>query len=79
MATIRAKFRCNSITDHATMTGKTVKLGPVYDSSIPEDRRFATATPTGDLSMFVDNPAAEFTLGAYYYVDFTPIEAVPTE
>jgi hypothetical protein len=74
MATVRAKFRCNSITGHAGMSAKTVKFAAVYDSSIPEDRRYATATPTGELTMLVDNPAVSFELGRQYYLDFTPAE-----
>lgn len=32
------------------------KFTPQYDPTVPEDQRFAQATPTGELSMQVDNP-----------------------
>lgn len=44
-----------------------------YDDSIPEDRRFQKATPTGVIEMQIDNPMAlgQFKVGESYYVDFT--------
>lgn len=77
MATIRAKFRCASITDHAMSSAKRVTFAPIYDTTIPEDQRYATATPSGELWMSVDNPAVAFELGEYYYLDFTPITDSP--
>jgi len=46
---------------------------PEYDESIPEDRRFQKATPSGELRMMVDNPAAldALQLGNTYYLDLT--------
>lgn len=73
MAT-RAKFRCNTVTEHAGMSGKTYVFGPVYDTSIPEDQRFAQYSPSGELRILVDNPAVDFPLGAYFYLDFTKVE-----
>lgn len=71
---VRAKFRCNTITEHAGTSAKTIKFSPMYDTSIPEDQRYSTATPSGELSMYVDNPAVSFELGKQYYLDFTPAE-----
>jgi len=52
---------------------------PQYDPSISEDQRFATATPTGELRIHVDNPAviAAWTdkQGQQFYLDFTPVGA----
>lgn len=79
MATVRAKFRCMSIQSHASTSGKTVKFMPMYDTSIPEDQRYSQATPSGELSMYVDNPAVSFELGTYYYLDLTPVEVAPVE
>lgn len=49
---------------------------PQYDTSIPEDRRFALATPTGEMSITVDNPTVlEAWMGQegkQFYLDFTP-------
>ena len=49
---------------------------PQYDPKIPEDQRFNKATPSGKLTIRVDNPAVvEFwrgQLGKQFYLDFTP-------
>ncbi|HEY9413782.1 MAG TPA: hypothetical protein VIQ30_03405 [Pseudonocardia sp.] len=75
---IRAKFRCNSVEfrgDPADEnTPRTYKLSPIYDTSTPENERFTKATPWGEMTMNVDNPAARFEVGACYYLDFTPAE-----
>ena len=51
-----------------------ITLSPTYDTSIPEDKLFSEASPSGELHMYVDNPAAVqfFELGKAYYLDFTP-------
>ena len=78
---VRAKFM---LQEHA-MIGHggahiyhTFVFRPQYDDSIPEDQRFATATPTGELRISVDNPAviAAWTdrQGKQFYLDFTPVE-----
>jgi len=75
---IRAKFRVISVTQHVEGgAARTIKLMPYYDNSIPEDRRFSEATPAGELSIYVNNPAAaeELKLGKYFYLDFVPVEA----
>ena len=74
---IRAKFRVTAVIEHAdNATARTIKMMPHYDQSIPEDRRFAQATPTGELSMYVNNPVAvaELTIGKYFYLDLVPVE-----
>ncbi len=73
---VRAKFKVVAVTDHDYGDGKTIKLAPCYDASVPEDRRFAQATPTAELSMYVNNPLAieALKLGKYFYLDFTPID-----
>ncbi len=75
-ANVRAKFTVTSVTDHNYGNGKTIKLTPCYDTDIPEDRRFAEATPTGELTMYVNNPPAiaALKLGKSFYLDFTPVE-----
>ncbi len=73
---IRAKFRCTQETKHIYRSeSRTYKFEAIYDSEIPEDVRFAKATPTGSLEMTVDNPSARFVIGDYYYLDFTPVDA----
>lgn len=76
MATVRAKFRVSSITQFDNGVAREIKLSAQYDQSIPEDRRFSEATPSGSLTMYVNNPAAiaQFEIGKSYYLDFTPAE-----
>lgn len=75
--TVRAKMQLQQITKHCWSTeAHTLTFQTCYDPSIPEDRRFTKATPNGQITMQVDNPAAlaHLTLGTYYYVDFSPVE-----
>lgn len=72
---VRAKFQLVSETLNAGTTAKHFTFSPRYDTSIPEDVRFSKATPSGELKMYVDNPAAleQLKLGQDYYLDFTPV------
>jgi hypothetical protein len=72
---VRAKFKLTSITEHDGYGAKTLKFTVQYDMSIPEDVRFAKATPCGTLEMYVDNPVAleRLKLGEQYYLDFTEV------
>lgn len=72
---VRAKFKVTQVTNHDG-GGKTVKLYAEYDTSIPEDQRFAQATPSGTIEMYINNPpAADYLeLGKKFYVDFTAAE-----
>lgn len=72
---VRAKFQVVEIREHAyNKTARTIVLQPQYDMSVPEDQRFAQATPNGRIEMYVDNPTAVAALeiGKDFYVDFTP-------
>ena len=77
---VRAKLTVESITAYRYGDAKLVKLSPQYDLSIPEDQRFAKATPSGSVELYIDNPAALEQLapdgkpGRSFYVDFTPVE-----
>jgi hypothetical protein len=71
---IRAKFQCQSETKYGWNESKTFKFQAMYDPDLPEDQRFAKATPSGTLEILVDNPTAQFEVGAYYYLDFTRVE-----
>lgn len=53
-----------------------IRLAAQYDPSIPEDRRFMEATPSGEVKFYVSNPAVigGFKIGDNYYVDLTPCE-----
>lgn len=73
---IRAKFRCTQETRNAwNPDARTYKFDATYDPEIPEDQRYAKATPCGSLEMLVDNPSAQFVLGDYYYLDFVPVDS----
>jgi hypothetical protein len=76
---VRAKFQ---VTKHAKTAygqaptinaGVEVTLTPQYDTSIEEDKRFAKATPSGTIQLYIDNPSASdyLALGKFFYVDFT--------
>lgn len=69
---MRAKFTVNSI-ETFSYGGQRAKLSAVY-SGTPEDNQFAKATPSGQLEITIDNPAAQGYLipGKSYYLDFTP-------
>lgn len=71
MAT-RAKMQCEVVEDYGW--SKKVKLRVVYDPTANgEDKNFTKATPSGEVWMTIDNPAAsvQFEPGKKYYVDFT--------
>jgi hypothetical protein len=74
---LKAKFRCNSITDNGW--NKSVNLSAVYGSKNDENADFAKATPSGTLNIGIDNQTAGanfFTPQKDYYLFF---EAVPDE
>jgi hypothetical protein len=74
---IRCKFVLSEIREHSFNTGRTLVFSTQYDSTIPEDQRFAKATPNGRFEMYVDNPAAleQLKLGQAYYFDASPVPA----
>jgi hypothetical protein len=69
---IRCKFVLQSVTDYGHGT-KEFRFAAQYDMNIPEDRRFNSATPTGDMRMMVNNPAVieRYKVGQAYYFDCT--------
>lgn len=73
---VRAKFTVTEIRQHSHGgEARTIVLSPQYDQSIEEDRRYAKATPSGRIEMYIDNPpaVAAFPMGSVHYVDFTPV------
>lgn len=66
----RAKMKVVEVTDNGW--SDKVKLSALY-SNTPEDNSYAKATPTGDISLQIDNPALRGKIkpGQTYYVDFT--------
>lgn len=53
-----------------------VRLAAQYDSTNAEDISFAEATPSGELKIYVNNPAVvgTFKPGRVYYLDLIPCE-----
>lgn len=81
---VRAKFAVvrRNITDYGKFgTSTEVVLQPQYDTTIPEDQRYAQATPCGELKMTVDNQAAldVFKHGTVFYLDFTPVDETSSQ
>lgn len=70
---IRAKFCVASVSGSAD--GSEITLNPVYTGSA-ENESFYAATPAGEIRLNVVNPAAaaQFIVGASFYVDFTRAE-----
>jgi hypothetical protein len=64
---VRAKFKCLSV------DGSQVKLEVVMSGS-PENESFFKWTPSGQITLGIQNEAAveQFKEGVEYYVDFTP-------
>lgn len=70
---VRSKFKlCEVTMMQGTM--RRFKFAAQYDPTIEEDRRFQKATPWGEFSMNVDNPAVfdKFEIGKDYYFDISP-------
>ena len=74
----RCKFIVDSVTHHG-YGGRTVKLNTHYDNTIPEDRAFTKATPTGSMEVRIDNTGVfdVFQPGKYVYVDVTAVDQKP--
>jgi hypothetical protein len=75
----RAKFRCTRETQTRWNTQmvdpqRSYEFEATYDPDLPEDQRFARATPVGSLKITVDNPAVTFEPGSAYYLDITPAD-----
>lgn len=74
---IRAKFTLHAIEHNSwNKDSRLLKFSAQYDNSIPEDRRFYDATPSGSFEMVCNNPIAnaKFELGKAYYFDITPAD-----
>lgn len=76
--TVRARFRCT----HETIKTwgptpeqaiRSYEFSAVYDDGTPENQRFAKATPSGSLTIQVDNPDVTFKPGGLYHLDITPV------
>lgn len=76
MLTARCKFTVESVTHHA-YGSREVKLATHYDQALSqEDRAFSNATPSGSMTVVIQNPKVfdVFKPGQKVYVDVTPVE-----
>jgi len=78
MSDVIAKFRVDSVEHfHHPPKSHSVKLSAVYpskdDVNMEENKRFSEATPSGQITMFISNPAVYDTFhpGDEFYVEFT--------
>jgi len=71
---VRCKFKLTEINQHSQSDNRKLTFEAQYDTSIPEDQRFSTATPSGKFEMYCNNPTAleQLKLGEQYYFDITP-------
>jgi hypothetical protein len=67
------KFVCDTVTKHQSGMEK-VKLDAQYDQSLPEDRTFAKASPSGSFEVYVSNSNVHgfFVPGQAYYLEISP-------
>lgn len=72
MSTSRAKFKCTRITHTEYGTAVEYRFSAVCADEVPENQRFHRYTPSGTLSIWVDNPNVMYELGKCYYLDFSP-------
>lgn len=78
---VKAKFMLTSHTHSGhgpDWHGHEFTFTPQYDPNIAEDQRFNKASPTGKLTIMVDNPpVAEYwarQVGKQFYLDLTPAD-----
>jgi hypothetical protein len=73
---VRGLLKLITIKSNSYSSSKELEFFAEYDNSIPEEQRFAKASPSGRFVYNVDNPAAleQFVLGGKYYIDFTPVD-----
>jgi hypothetical protein len=88
---VRAKFRCDSITlmmgyrydkdakTNVPVPSRSISMSPVYGNGNPEheNTKFWEASPSGKLDLNVVNAAAAdmFEVGKEYYLDISPAPA----
>lgn len=72
---VRAKFVLTAVEGYAHNTDRKMTFSPQYDPSIPEDIAFSKATPSGSLTFYCTNPAAnaQLEIGKAYYLDLSPV------
>jgi hypothetical protein len=72
---VRGKFLVLGVEVQQHGSGRKIKFGAVSvsDNEKSENNMYHKYTPSGEITMYVDNPSAEefFVLGDTVYVDFT--------
>lgn len=74
---LRAKFRCDEVTNYGYGGHQKVKMNTVYSSTRgTEDNQFSEATPSGSLEMMISAKGAIGWLkpGVKYILTFTEAE-----
>jgi hypothetical protein len=77
--TTRGKFRLDSKKEvFWNKEAREMEFSAVSDDGIPEHERYARFTPSGKLTILVDNPPVtdRLELGKNYYIDIIPEEEV---
>lgn len=72
--TIRAKFRCDTVTKFADGSEE-VRLLPVYGTSEnPANKEWSKYTPSGEAKMRItaEGAVGQFSPGQEFFVDFIP-------
>ncbi len=71
----RAKLYITGIVPNGEGRGATVTFNTQYDPEVPEDQRFALATPSGFQMLQVTNPVVleQLKVGQVFYQDFTEV------
>lgn len=77
---VRAKMKAYAVTPmhdgKPNEASAEIRLMPVYDDGNPENASWSKYTPSGEVRLFITNPAAiaAFEPGKCYFVDFTPAD-----
>jgi hypothetical protein len=76
---MRAKMQCQSVKQSGYKPGEVVQedvtLHAVYGPEGSANRTWATATPSGSLTLQINNPKAfgHFKIGGFYFVDLQEV------
>jgi hypothetical protein len=68
---VRAKFKCQEKHERAGSGCIEYNFNAVGADEVPENQRYHKYTPSGNLSITVNNPEVAFELGKAYYLDFS--------
>lgn len=73
---VRAKFKCDVVTNNPQYESKSVSLSPVIEGS-EENKSFSKYTPSGSLQINISyetEASSFFEEGKEYYLDFSKSE-----